>query len=151
MLLTVEEFVDVFGEEECLKIAGTGPRDFPVLERPRIEEAIAHASAIVVGYVRDRWPSAVQGTPLLKGFAADIARWRLRGRGGQQAAMVEVVQKRYDEALVRLRDIASGKLTLDVEPSSASGADTSDASNELAVHASITPSRIPTLLDGFRP
>ena len=151
MLLTVEEFVDVFGEEECLQIAGSGPREFRELERPRIEEAIAHASALVVGYVRDRWPSAVAGTPLLKGFTADIARWRLRGRGGQQAAMNETVQKRYDEALGRLRDIASGKLTLDVVPDATSGTDTSEASNELAVRATQSPSRIPAMLDGFRP
>lgn len=149
MLLTVEEFVDVFGEEECLQIAGTGPREFRELERPRIEEALAHASAIVTGYVRDRWPAAIDGTPLLKGFAADIARWRLRGRGGQQAAMNEVVQKRYDEALGRLKDIAAGKLTLDVDPNSANAATINDASNEMAVHATPTTSRAALLLQGF--
>lgn len=148
MLLTVEDFVAVFGEEECLQIAGVGPRDFREPDRPRIEEALAHASAIVTGYVRDRWPAALAGTPMLKGFAADIARWRLRGRGGQQSAMNETVQKRYDEAIGRLKDIAAGRLTLDLPPGAAGAPEA--AANELAVSAAMPAARAPAALEGFR-
>jgi phage gp36-like protein len=151
MLLTVEEFVSVFGEEECLQIAGTGPREFRELDRPRIEEAIVHASSMVTGYVRDRWPQAVSGTPMLKGFAADIARWRLRGRGGQQTAMNETVQKRYDEAIGRLKDIASGKLTLDLDGPAAAISGAAEAANEMTVRVSPQTSRLPDLLGGYRP
>ena len=82
--------------------------------------------------------------------AADIARWRLRGRGGQQTAMNDTVQKRYDEALGRLRDLASGKMTLDLtEAGDGSGAATLDASNEFAVRASAPPARAPGALEGW--
>lgn len=146
-LLTVEDMVAVFGEEEMLQIAGAGPRDYRELDRPKIEEAIAHAWSIVLGYVRDRWPAAVDGSPLLKGFAADIARWRLRGRGGQQSAMNETVQKRYDEAVARLKDIAAGRLTLDIEPPG--GSVPSDAANEHRIVARMPPARAPGMLEGF--
>jgi phage gp36-like protein len=146
-LLTVEDFVAVFGEEECFQIAGTGPRDFRELDRPKIEEAIGHAWSIVIGYVRDRWPAAVDGTPLLNGFAADIARWRLRGRGGQQTAMNETVQKRYDEAIARLKDIAAGRLTLDI--AQPVGGVPSDAANETRIVAHMPPARAPCMLEGF--
>lgn len=150
MLLTVDEFAGVVGEEECLQIAGLGPRDDRVLDRARIEEALTHATSLVLGYVVERWPAAVAGTPLLKGFAADVARWRLRGRGGQQTAMNDTVQKRYDEALGRLRDLASGKMTLDLPATSegAAGA-TPDAANEFAVRACAPPARATGALEGW--
>lgn len=146
-MLTVEDMVAVFGEEEMLQIAGHGPRDFRELDRPKIDESIAFAVAIVTGYVRDRWPAALAGTPMLRGFAADIARWRLRGRGGQQTAMNETVQKRYDEAIGRLKDIASGRLTLDSEP--AGDGVPSDAANEHRILAHMPPARAPGILEGF--
>jgi phage gp36-like protein len=148
MLLTVEDMVTAFGEEEMLQIAGEGPRDMRGLDRAKIEESLQHASGLVVGYVRDRWPAAVDGTPMLKGFAADIARWRLRGRGGQQSAMNETVQKRYDEAVARLKDIAAGKLTLDL--AFADGTGPEPASSEHRIIASMPRSRLPGLLDGYR-
>jgi len=147
-MLTVEDMVAVFGEEEMLQIAGTGTRDYRELDRPKIEEALGFATSLVVGYVRDRWPAAVAGTAMLKGFVADIARWRLRGRGGQQTAMNETVQKRYDEAIGRLKDIASGRLTLDIE----AGPDAPvppDAANELRIVATMPPSRAGAILEGF--
>ena len=144
MLLTIEQFAAVFGEEECLQIAGTGARDRRELDRQKIEEALVHASGIVIGYVRDRWPEAVNGTPMLAGFAADIARWRLRGRGGQQSAMNETVKQRYDEAIARLKDIAGGRLTLDVSGQT-------DASDELNVSTAIRPDRVTGVLQGWRP
>jgi phage gp36-like protein len=150
MLLTVVQFVDLVGEEECLQIAGTGPRDHRVLDASRIEEAISHASAMVLGYVRDRWPGAVSGTPMLAGFAADIARWRLRGRGGQQSAMNETVQSRYDEAIARLKDVAAGKLTLDLPSPADAAPGAADASNEMRVISALPAPRRTGMLEGFR-
>lgn len=147
-MLTIEEFVDVFGEEEALQIAGVGHREFRELDRPKIEEALGFAASLVVGYVRDRWPAAAAGTPMLKGFVGDIARWRLRGRGGQQTAMNETVQKRYDEAIGRLKDIAAGKLTLDIEPQPGAPMPP-DAANELRIIGHMPPARAAAILEGF--
>ena len=148
MLLTVESFVAMFGEEECLQIAGVGSRDDRRLDYPKIEEALDHAGSLVLGYVRDRWPSALDhSSPMLEGFAGDVARWRLRGRGGQQTAMNETVQKRYDEAIARLKDIAAGKLTLDLPASDADA----DAFNENRVSAVMPEQRTQRILQGYRP
>ncbi|QCI65633.1 DUF1320 domain-containing protein [Phreatobacter stygius] len=152
MFLTVEDMVATFGEEEMLQLAGTGPRDMRSLDRPKVEEAITHAVTMVQGYVRSRWPAVVPGgTPMLQGYAADIARWRLRGRGGQQTAMNETVQKRYDEAIRTLRDIAAGKLTLDLDPATAAVTGAADAANQLRVTGRMPDARTPGLLAGFRP
>lgn len=148
MFLTVEDMVATFGEEEMLQLAGTGPRDYRTLDRAKIEESIDHAERTVRGYVIDRWPSAFpDGTPLLKGFAADIARHRLRGRGGQQNAMNDTVQKRYDTAIARLKDLSQGRMTLDV-PEGTAGAP--EASNELRVIAEMPGDRAPSILAGYR-
>lgn len=150
MLLTVAQFVEVVGEEECLQIAGTGPRDHRTLDEPRIAEALAHASAMVLGYVRDRWPGAIAGTPMLRGFAGDIARWRLRGRGGQASAMNDVVKERHDEAISRLKDIAAGKLTLDLAPPADAAPGVAAASNELRVTSGQPAPRRHAMLEGWR-
>lgn len=147
-MLTAEDMVTTFGEEEMLQIAGVGSRDFKELDRPKIQESLDFAIAMVVGYVRDRWPAAVAGTPMLKGFVADIARWRLRGRGGQQTAMNDTVQKRYDEAIGRLNDIAKGRLTLDIAPEPGAPVP-SDAANELRIIGHMPPARASSILDGF--
>lgn len=148
MFLTGADMVAAFGEEEMLQIAGLGPRDMRTLDEPRIVEAIIHAQGVVVGYVRDRWgKDQAETSAMLKGFAADIARWRLRGRGGQASAMNEVVQKRYDEALARLKDIASGKLTLDIAPV---GDGALAAATELRVTTAMPPARAGGLLEGYR-
>lgn len=145
MLLTLQDMVTTFGEEEMLQIAGFGPRDQRSLDAPRIEEAIASAVAMVTGYVAARHPGTVE-TPMLKGFAADVARYRLRGKGGQQTAMSEVVQKRYDDAIQRLKDIAAGRLTLDVP----GGAGVAAQGGEFAVSARMPDGRVADALEGWR-
>lgn len=148
MFLTTADMVTAFGEEEMLQIAGDGPRDGRTLDQAKIDDAIATAVSMVVGYVSPRWPDVTAtsaSTPMLKGFAADIARYRLRGKGGQQSAMSEVVQKRYDDAVLRLKDIAAGRLALDVVSSFGSA-----PSGEFAVSASVPASRASSVLEGFR-
>jgi phage gp36-like protein len=150
MLLTADQFVQMFGEEECLQIAGVGPRDHREIDLPRIDDALRQASALVLGYVRDRWPAAVGGTPMLRGFAADVARWRLRGRGGQASAMNETVQARYDEAIARLKDIASGKLSLDLAPPADFAPGVAEASNETRIISARPGARSGSVLEGWR-
>jgi len=147
MFLTVEDMVATFGEEEMLQLAGTGPRDYRSLDRAKVEEAIDHAERTVRGYVIDRWPNAFpSGTPLLRGFAADLARHRLRGRGGQQNAMNDTVQKRYDTAIARLKDLSQGRMTLDL-PAGTAGAEA--ASNEMRILAEMPAQRAGSILQGY--
>lgn len=148
MFLTVEDMIATFGQEELLQLAGTGPRDFREVDRPKIEEAIAHAEATIRAYIVDRWPGAFPaGTPLLKGYAADIARYRLRGRGGQQAAMNDVVKERHDTAISRLKDIAAGRMTLDIAGTGAP--EVVPAANEQRVLSAMPESRVGQILHGY--
>lgn len=149
MLLTVNEFETIIGEPELLQIAGTGSREERARDEDKIMAALTFAEGIVNGYVRDRYPLILNGenrSAILQGFAADIARHRLRGQGGQQAAMNDVVQARHDEAIARLKDIAAGRLTLDF-PSEKLG----DAPRDLAIHVATPAQRRDGVLSGFIP
>lgn len=145
MFLTVDNLKAAFGDEELLQIAGLGARDGRVLDEVRLAEAIAAADGIVAGYIRPRYPT-LPVTPMLTGCAADIARWRLRGRGGQQTAMTDVVQRRYDAALAMLRDISSGKLALDADGSGV----LTQAPQQFTVTSDPQVSPVPGLLEGYR-
>lgn len=150
MILTVEEFVSRVGVEECLQIAGAGPRDMREIDAARVAAEIDAAGGLIAGYVLARYPAAIDAPPdMLKGFAADIARWRLRGRGGPQSAMAEVVKQRYDEAIRALRDIAAGKLSIDLGAPGAGPADASAAGANTAFRSSFPPSRAARVMEGW--
>lgn len=148
MLLTVTEFVERIGAAEAMQIAGSGRRDDASLDEDRINGELDAATGIIAGYVLPRYPTAIE-TPneMLRGFCADIARWRLRGKGGQSSGMAEVVKDRYDEAMRALRDISAGKLVLDI---AAPGLDLTQAGAvNGAFRADMPPSRRPAILEGW--
>lgn len=151
MLLTVEEFVVRVGEEECLQIAGKGARDMRELDETRIAAELDAATGVVSSYVLARYPAAIAAPPdMLKGFCADIARWRLRGRGGQQSAMAEVVKQRYDEAIKALRDIAAGKLVVELDaPAAAANETAANAGVNTAVRSKFPPARAARVMEGW--
>lgn len=151
MFLTVEQFVARIGEEEALQIAGLGSRDERVLDTAKIGVELDAARGLVLGYVRARYPNALTAGPeLLKGFVADIARWRLRGKGGQQSAMNETVQARYDAAIAHLKAIANGTMTLDIDGPGGDPADEANAGVNRAVLSDMPASRTGSLLEGYR-
>ena len=81
-----------------------------------IDRAIADADAEIDGYVGSRYtlPLPLPTPPVLVPIAGDIARYRL-----YDDAVPEVVRKRYEDAIARLRDIAAGRLSLGVDPAPA--------------------------------
>ena len=148
MLLTVMEFVERIGADEAVQIAGVGRRDDARLDEDRINGELDAATGIISGYVLPRYPTAIE-TPneMLRGFCADIARWRLRGKGGQASSMAEVVKDRYDEAMRALREIAAGKLVLDIAAPGLDLAAAGAANNTF--RADMPPSRRPAILGGW--
>ena len=83
-----------------------------------IDRAIADADAEIDGYVGSRYtlPLPLPTPPVLVPIACDIARYRL-----YDDAVPEVVRKRYEDAIARLRDIAAGRLSLGIDPAPAAG------------------------------
>lgn len=152
MLLTVDEFIARIGIREAEQIAGTGPRDARQLDRDRIAAEIATAADVIAGYVVARYPQAIDHpNDMLRGWCTDIARWRLRGQGGPESTMADTVKDRYEEAMKGLRDIAAGRMSLDL-PAGAPGADAAEAANAGAntrIHSAMPPSRLGSVLEGW--
>ncbi len=118
--LTVAEFVELFGEHEVLAIAGIGGPNSAGgrrVDEPRVEAAIDRAASLADGYCLGRYPAladlpAAEVPAALKGAVADIARWYLRDKAGDRAAMDDVVRKRYEDALAWLEAVAAGRIDL---------------------------------------
>jgi len=145
--LTVPEFIARLGDE-AEQLAGTGLRDARVIDEARLADPLVHADGVIDGYVRARYPRAFVVVPeVLKGIAHDIARYRLRAKGGQQTAMTDAIKEQYDEAMRQLRDIASGKLTLDVE---GDGTQPEAGTVAEAMGGSMPPGRMSGVLEGWR-
>lgn len=150
MLLTVQEFVTRIGEKEALQLANAGTRDLPELDEARVIPHLAAASDLIGGYVRARYPLAMQYPPeALKGWCADIARWYLRGQGGPTSDMAEVVKDRYDEAMKALRDVSAGRLTLDIDAPGASAGEAENLGANSRVSSLVPQPRTPAVMEGW--
>lgn len=146
--LSVDAFVGRIGAEEADQLVGSGLRDNRVLDIALVAAQLVHADGVIDGYVRARYPRRFVVVPeVLAGIAHDIARYRLRAKGGQQSAMSEAVQKQYDEAMRLLRDIAEGRLTLDVD-----GDDSQPEPGTAALNmgGAMPPARMGRMLEGWR-
>lgn len=145
--LPVDAFVARVGPEEADQLAGAGLRGSRVLDRALIAAQLVHADGVIDGYVRARYPRRFVVVPeVLAGIAHDIARYRLRAKGGQQTAMNDAVQKQYDEAMRLLRDIADGRLALDTD---GNGDPDLGGAAALTVKGSMPPSRAHQMLEGW--
>lgn len=76
----------------------------------KITSALENASALIDSYVGRRFPLplvlAPAGQLLLRGMCCDLAIGALATSADR---MTDIIQKRYDQALSFLRDVASGK------------------------------------------
>jgi phage gp36-like protein len=147
---TVDDMIAHCGRDELMQVAGTGPRDMRTLDTVRIATALTRAASTVVGYVRGRYPTITADTltPMLTGYALDLARHELRLMIGPSAAIAAEVKERADAAIARLKDISNGRLSLDVEPGTTTPA---APASELTVTAVMPAPRTSTTLAGYRP
>lgn len=118
--LTVERFVVLVGEDEAIQIAGDGLWGAAAgaqIVPGKIEPEIAFTDELVTGYVMARhgWLAALAPADmpnLLQGIAADIVRYRLRDKEGNNGQVTETVEARYKDAIRQLEAIQAGKLDL---------------------------------------
>lgn len=103
-----------FGAAELIQqtdLTGAGAANADTLAR-----ALDDASALIDGYLASRYPLPIATPPaLLVTLCCDLARYAL-----YIDAAPEVVEKRRDAAVSTLRDIAAGRVQLDVGQAGAS-------------------------------
>jgi phage gp36-like protein len=75
-----------------------------------VTDVLLEASATIDSYARLRYAIPLKQSDQVKGLCLDIAVYLLYSR---RARMAETVQKRYDDAISFLKDIAVGKAALD--------------------------------------
>lgn len=145
--LTVADFIGRLGMQEADDLAGTGLRDARVLDLDLIASHLVHADGVIDGYVRARYPADFAVVPeVLVGIAHDIARWRLRAKGGQQTAMADTVKAQYDAAMALLRDISAGRVTL---VASGEGAQPEPGAHADSMGGHMPASRMDRALEGW--
>lgn len=108
----------------------------------RVARAIASAEGVVNGYVGARYTVPLTGTipDLVQKWTGDIAKYFLY----QRRRVPEDVRQAYEDAIASLRDVATGKMTLGIEPAPTASA----ISNQGAVYG---PERVFTRekMEGF--
>jgi phage gp36-like protein len=99
----------------------------------RIDEAIETADSEIDGYCAKKYKYAVPFTAvprLITGLSVEIAIYYLYAR----RTVPERIEKRYEKAVARLKDISRGLLTLTLDPppapSSAGGAESNKPVND---------------------
>lgn len=87
-----------------------------VIDAATVSRAIDDATALIDGYLAARYSLPLSVTPpLLVTLCCDLARYAL-----YVDAAPEIVEKRRDQAVATLRDIAAGRVQLDVGQADAS-------------------------------
>ncbi|MBP9100479.1 MAG: DUF1320 domain-containing protein [Nitrosomonas sp.] len=119
---TQQNLIDRFGEDELIQLtdrAGLGVIDATVINR-----ALGDADATINGYLAARYtlPLSNPVPEILERLACDIARYALF-----EDQVTDIVEKRYKDAIARLRDVSAGKAELGISDTSNKPASTATA------------------------
>lgn len=159
-LITLEDLLEHVDRAELTQVAGTGSHNVPegrALDTVKIDAAIKYASDMVRGYITRRFPLfsniATEHVPdLVKGYTADVVRYRLRARSGNQNAVTDEVEQRFKDAKSWLLDVSRGLINVDL--SDAPGGDEASEAGAVnpngAIHATHEDTRAGQILDGYR-
>lgn len=125
MYATQDDLVTEFGERELLDVAGTGDQANRVLDAAKIANALTDVTETMNGYIKGRYTLPLNPVPgLLRPIACDLARYRLRNRSAGKSTMTDEVRQRFEDAIKQLKDIAAGRLLLDIPSSEATPTET---------------------------
>lgn len=108
---TKQNMIDRFNEREV--IALTDRIDAGVVDDAVLNAALADADAEINPYLEGRVALPLTTVPvILRGYACDIARYRLTGSGVMET---DIIRKRYDDAIAFLKAFAAGKVSLGLD------------------------------------
>lgn len=86
-----------------------------IVDKTVVEEALLYSSALIDGYLRGRYSLPLDICfPLLRVLAVDLSVYRLYSRR-MRNEMPEVIETAYKNAIVTLRDIQKGVISLQSE------------------------------------
>lgn len=106
--ITQQQLIDRFTEAELIEL--TDHADAGDIDATVLDGAIADADDQINDALRAIYTVPIDPVPsALIAISGDIVRWRL-----YDDAIPEAVQKRYDDAISRLKAYADGKAVLDV-------------------------------------
>lgn len=154
-IVTIDDLLVRIGERELLQLAGSGnlnDDDGRILDEVRLGEEISFGSQLISGYLVARYPAiatldASAQPDLIKGYATDVVRYRLRARSGDRNTVTEEVRKRYEDAVSWLKDVARGRANADL----AELREQSQAASQTGdVRAHLPAARTPGILDGWQ-
>lgn len=121
---TQQDMIDRFAQTELVELtdrSNTGNIDTTVLNR-----SLSDADVLIDGYLQGRYTLPLVTVPkVLSLYAGDIARYLLYDN---QAP--EQVEKRYDDAIKFLQQVAQGKITLGLSAAGESPAEADGAQME---------------------
>ncbi|MDZ7822980.1 MAG: DUF1320 domain-containing protein [Ahrensia sp.] len=157
-LIAIDDLIALIGLTELSQVAGTGSHNTEggrALDEAQINAAANFADDMIKSYVAARFPIIHTLTPastpdMLKGYASDIARYRLRLRSGNRNTTTDEVETRYRDAVAWLKDVSRGIVNLDFHDvdggATNAGADTHQTGT---VRAIIPDGRAAAVLDGY--
>lgn len=128
--LLPEETIIQLTDDENLKpsaIELANTEHAPIIAR--IDEAIEHADAEIDGYCAVKYSVPLSPVPaVVNKLSVELAIYYLHSR----RSVPEKIEKRYDKAVARLKDVARGLLTLgvDPEPAASTAADSAQANKK---------------------
>ena len=125
MYSTLDDIKKLLPEETIIQL--TDDEGLGTINQDRVDEAIKTADAEINGYCAVRYAVPFATVPaLVKGLSVEIAIYYLHTR----RTVPEKIEKRYEKAVARLKDIARGLLALGVDPPPAAPATGGAESNK---------------------
>jgi len=106
---TKQNMIDRFGEQELIEL--TDRDNLGLINNTVMEQAIGDAQAVIDGYLRSAYTLPLATVPAeLVRVCCDLARFHLFGD-----RVPDTVQKRRDEAVSWLRDVAAKRVSLGLD------------------------------------
>lgn len=114
---TLQQLTDRFGEKMLRQLTDRATPAAGAIDEAVVDRALADADATINGYLAGRYKLPLEETPaLVADIAQSITIYKLHG-----SVVAEKIDTDYQDAIRRLREIASGVVRLDVagvEPAS---------------------------------